>query len=382
VRSKFQDPTRTSDSAYRECGAPSSYEASKSCDEIARIPAKRNSTSRSFQRSEPSTAFDSTSMIRRISLFTLLLALFVFPALLYPQALTPPKGEGYVSLTFEDMFVKNHFLSSGARLDIGHIRTIGLVESIEYGITDRLGASLSLPVIASKYYGKDPHQLPIDDGNYHGGTQDFRLGVQYNVRRRPVVLTPFVTVIVPSRDYIFYAHSAVGTHQPELDLGLAAAGRFERWLPNAYYQAAYSYGIVGVVTGVRPNRSHMSLEGGYFVTRYLTLRVMADSQLTQGGLNIPQDFQINDFPNVADERWRHHDQSANINSLNLGGGFDVALGRRWNVFAGLTTSVWGENGHAMRTGLSAGVSWSFRTPWAKPTEADKALPVTSTTHTH
>jgi hypothetical protein len=365
VRSQLQDSIEIFDPAYH-------------CDEHLRIPAKRNSPSRLFRSLDLSPAYAHPSIIiRPILLLTLLV--FIFPVSLYPQALTPPKGEGYVSLAFEDLFVRDHFLSSGDRIDIGHIRTIGLIQSIEYGVTDHLGASLSLPVIASKYYGPDPHQLPIDDGNYHGSSQDFRIGVQYNVRRRPVILTPFVTVIVPSRDYIFFAHSAVGTHQPELDLGLAAAGHSERWLPNAYYQAAYSYGIVGVVTGVRPNRSHMSLEGGYFVTRYLTLRALADSQLTHGGFDIPQDFNLNISP--PDERFRHHDQSANINSLNLGGGFDVALGRRWDIFAALTTTVWGENGHAMRTGLSAGISWSFRTPWARPAQAEMAQPVT-TTHTH
>lgn len=306
----------------------------------------------------------------------------IFPPALFPQAWTPPRGEGYVSLTFGDMFVKDHFLSSGERVDLGHIRTIGLAQAIEYGITDRLGASLSLPVMASKYNGSQPHQFPIDNGNYHGGTQDFRIGLQYNVRRRPVMLTPFVTIVIPSRDYTFFAHSAVGTHQPELDLGLAVGGRFERWLPNAYYQAAYSYGIVGVGDGVRPNRSHMSLEGGYFVGRHLVLRALADSQLTQGGFNLPQDFpELEHSPPVVDEHLFHHDQSANINSLNLGGGIDVALGRRWDVFAALTTSVWGENGHAMRTGLSLGISWSFRTPWARPTHADIAPPTTST-HSH
>ena len=349
------------------------------CDKNLRIPARRNSTSHSFRCSHLRVADTHPSIVR--SIFLLTLVVLVFPASLHPQALTPPKGEGTVSLTFEDMFVKDHFLSSGTRIDIGHIRTVALVQSIDYGITDRLGASFSLPVIASKYYGPDPHQIPVDNGNYHGGTQDFRIGVQYNVRQRPVILTPFVTVVVPSRDYIFYAHSAVGTHQPELDLGLAVAGHSERWLRNAYYQAAYSYGIVGVVTGVRPNRSHINLEGGYFVTRYLTLRALADSQLTQGGFNIPQDFQISDFPHVANDQWRHHDQSANINALNLGGGFDVAL-RRWDLWAALTTSVWGENGHAMRTGLSAGISWSFRTPRARTTEPEMDHPMTSTTHTH
>ncbi len=36
------------------------------------------------------------------------------------------------------------------------------------------------------------------------------------------------------------------------------------------------------------------------------------------------------------------------------------------VYSSLLTSVWGQNGHALRTGLSVGVSWGFRTPWARP----------------
>ena len=123
----------------------------------------------------------------------------------------------------------------------------------------------------------------------------------------------------------------------------------------------------------------MGLEAGYLANRHLTLRVLADSQLTHGGYNIPQDFP--DFT-AADDRFSHHDQSANINSLNLGGGIDIALGRRWDVFAALTHSLWGQNGHAMRTGLSTGVSWSFRTPWARRADADTASPTISTTHTH
>jgi hypothetical protein len=68
--------------------------------------------------------------------------------------------------------------------------------------------------------------------------------------------------------------------------------------------------------------------------------------------------------------------------LNLGGGIDVALGRRWDVSAALLHSMWGQNGHAMRTGLSVGIGWSFLTPRARHTHADIASPATPTTHIH
>ena len=31
----------------------------------------------------------------------------------------------------------------------------------------------------------------------------------------------------------------------------------------------------------------------------------------------------------------------------------------------LTTTVWGRNGHALSLGEIVGLSWTFRTPWAK-----------------
>jgi hypothetical protein len=36
------------------------------------------------------------------------------------------------------------------------------------------------------------------------------------------------------------------------------------------------------------------------------------------------------------------------------------------VYSSLLTTVWGQNGHALHTGFSIGVSRSFHTPWARP----------------
>lgn len=291
------------------------------------------------------------------------------------QAWTPPKGEGYVSLTFTDTFTKDHFLSSGARLDIGHIRSVTLVPEVDFGVTDRLAVDFALPIVAAKYYGPDPHQIPYDNGNYHGGTQDFSIGGRYNWLRRPVMVTPFVRVGVPSRGYTYYAHSAVGTGQREAAVGIAVGHHSETWLPNAYFQAAFSYGIVQKVIGIRPNRSHMMLEGGYAVSRRLTLRVLAESQITNGGLNIPQDYPggTPDYPKPPDLRWSHHDQISNVNSLSLGGGFDVALTGDWDMYGTAFNTVWGQNGHAVR-GLAIGMSWKFRTPWARVDHPQKTSP--------
>jgi hypothetical protein len=305
-----------------------------------------------------------------------LLFLISMRAVVFAQAWTPTRGEGYVSLTFTDTFTKDHFLSSGARRDIGHIRSVTLVPEVDFGLTDRLAADFALPVVAAKYYGPDPHQLPYDNGNYHGGTQDFSIGVRYNWLRRPLTVTPFIRLGVPSRGYTYFAHSAVGTGQRESALGIAVGHQSETWLPNAYFQAAFSYGIVQKVIGIRPNRSHMLLEGGYAVSRRLTLRALAESQITNGGLNIPQDYPvIADYPQPPNLRWSHHDQISNVNSLSLGGGFDVALTGDWDVYGTAFNTVWGQNGHAVR-GLAIGMSWKFRTPWARVSHLQQTSPET------
>jgi hypothetical protein len=310
----------------------------------------------------------------------LFLLLVFVPAVVGAQAWTPPKGEGYASLTFIDTFTKDHFLSSGARLDIGHIRSVGLVPEIDFAFTNRLAVDLILPVIAAKYYGPDPHQLPIDNGNYHGGAQDFKVALRYNLRRRPLMLTPFASLGVPTREYTYYAHSAVGTRQREFALGIAVGRQFENWLPNAYFEGTFSYGIVESVDGVRPDRSHLGLESGYILGRRVTLRALAESQITHGGLNIPEDFPVMpDYPLPPDQRWSHHDQTANVNFLNFGSGVNVMLTRDWNAYATVYKTLWGENGHAIRVGLVAGMSWRFRTPWTRVT--DETAPSSLTNHT-
>ena len=53
-------------------------------------------------------------------------------------------------------------------------------------------------------------------------------------------------------------------------------------------------------------------------------------------------------------------------TLIAGGGFDYALTPSLAVFANALRTVWGENGHKLNLGLTTGISWHFRMPWARP----------------
>src|SRR5881394_1323736 len=161
----------------------------------------------------------------------------------FGQAWVPPKGEGEMALSYQNLFTKEHFNGDGSRHD--------------YGATDKLAVSLSVPYGFGKYDGPFPHLLPIDNGDYHGALQDLHIGVRYNIGTHPFVFTPFLAIAFPSHHYEHFAHSAVGTDLWEVQMGINAGRRLDPLLPNAYVQLRYSYALVQRVIGIRPNRSRI-----------------------------------------------------------------------------------------------------------------------------
>jgi len=269
--------------------------------------------------------------------------------------------------------MKYHLLAHGQRFDGGHIRSFVLVQDVDFGITSKLAVDVSLPFVLAKYSGPRPHQLPIDNGNYHGAFQDFRVNVRYNLWAHPLMVTPFVALGVPSHDYIYFAHSAGGTDQREYAFGASFGRSFEPVLPRVYAQGIYTFLIPEKVQGIRTYRSRLDWDVGYFPTRRLSIKSLGTLQIGHSGLSVGDGpGSLGDFPvrvpsNVV---WAHHDQTARISFLNVGGGASLTVTKSWSAFANLTTTVWGKNGHAISVGEVVGISWSFRTPWAGAKAAD------------
>jgi hypothetical protein len=305
----------------------------------------------------------SLTAVAVISLFTL-----VIPNNLLGQAFVPLRGEGTISTGYQYMSVHEHLQGDGTKFLAGRIYSQSISAMVDYGVTDKLAASFSLPYIASMYKGFNAHnpatlavpndQKFLDDGTYHGALQDIGFGVRYNVALRPMAITPFIAVNIPSHDYVFYAHTAPGRKLRQLSLGASVGGQSEAFLPNSYFHLRYAYEITErtEVEGVSYGGNQSLLRGdfGYFLTPRISAKAIQLLQITHGGLDYPTDF-----PDRTSELWLHHDQIQRINFLEMGGGIDYALSRSTDLSLSALKTVWGRNGHSLRMGLSVAVTWYF-----------------------
>src|SRR6202795_260214 len=121
------------------------------------------------------------------------------------QAWLPAKGEGSVSILYQDVFVKDH-MQATTPVDYGQIYSKTLLLDVTYGVTDNLAISFAIPWTAARYDGSRAHPLadlsgptpvfygvqPLDDGTYHQTLSDLRFDVRYNITKRWMVVTPFI----------------------------------------------------------------------------------------------------------------------------------------------------------------------------------------------
>ena len=271
------------------------------------------------------------------------------------QAWVPAQGEGAVSVLYQDLFVKDHFLAGGGRVDRGHIRSNNLLLDVTYGITDDLTVALAVPFVRTRYSGGAPHPTEQDNGEPHSGFQDLRFGARYKLFDGPVTITPFVGTTVPSHGYEYFAHAAYGTRVRELEVGSYVARMVGARLPGVFVQARYSYAFAQRIAGIDHDRSSLDLEVGYFVRPALRVFVLGTGQKTHGGIDTP------------DAGWRampanlapHHDRVARLEMLDLGGGAQFSVTRSIDVFGSFVTTLAGRNSHALARGLTIGASWGF-----------------------
>ena len=281
------------------------------------------------------------------------------------QAWLPPKGEASFSLGYGNVFVNKHYLGTSAgpgdnvESDFGHIRSQSVEIGLGYGLTDRLAASVAIPYILTKYYGTPgqnffPHTISVDDGQYHGIFQDFKINLSYQALQGRVAVAPFVSAVIPSHSYTYFAHSAAGKGLREYLVGTSFGARLDQLLAGSYVELTYSYAFVERVLGVHHDRSNGFLEVGYYVTPSLSLRGIGTAVYTHGGL-VLREADVLPPPEV----FLHHDQIDHESGISLGGGVSYVLTGSTELYVAYLTQVQGRGGHKIKDSLSFGVSYSF-----------------------
>jgi hypothetical protein len=297
------------------------------------------------------------------------------------QAFVPPAGEGSITIAYQNLLAHGHLDLNGDRMPgasgTDRVHTHAAVLEAEVGVTARWALNVALPYIRSRYDGDAPHRpqgtgapREWDDGTYHQTFQDFRFGVRYNITTHPLAITPFAEAIIPSHHYPSIAHAAVGKDLRALVVGGAAGGFLDAISPRLFFQVQAAYAVVQDVVDIRPNRSRVDGEVGYFITPRLAVRFLESYQVTHHGLDVlafsPMiAVEVHDHAETAitSEHRVNHDRLQRANYFTLGGGFGFALNDSMQVFGNVVTVVWGENVHPLR-GITVGLNTQFRTPWA------------------
>jgi hypothetical protein len=276
---------------------------------------------------------------------------------LHAQALVPDRGEGMLTLTYQNYDVVGHYNVHGHKNTNGGSQSHVLLMELDYGILEKVGLTLGLPFIASKYTGPPSyfvgpyltHPGPLDDRTYHAAFQDLRVEVRRQWWAGPVPVTPFVEASVPTHDYETVGEAVPGRHRRDMQVGANTALDLDRILPGAYVHGRYAYGAMERVRDFPFTRSNVDLEGGYAILPRLVVRGLAAWQVRHRGPALDQ---------LASD-WVHHDRFIAPSYINVGGGVSLSVMRSMEVNAVWVGTAAGSNGAHRAQMLAIGAGFQF-----------------------
>ena len=273
------------------------------------------------------------------------------------QSTVPPRGEGGVSVTYQNYHHTGHFNRQGQKNTNGATESHALLMQLDFGLSDTIGLNVMLPFVASKYTGPDLYIVegietrpgPLDDRTYHGAFQDLRFEVRRMFLAGPVAFAPFVSVSLPTHSYETRGEAVPGRRRTEFQFGVSAGLVLQKVLTGTEIEARYAYATLERVSGWPHTRSNIDVDIGHNAGSRLRFQGLIRGVIGHKRPTVQQ----------LQPDWLNHDRFMNPNALGIGARGTFALDRSTELYAFWTTNVRGSRGaHVMRT-LAIGVSRTF-----------------------
>lgn len=287
-------------------------------------------------------------------------------ALLADPAFARQKGEGSVRLEYQ--YIRTGaFDSSIGEIDIGNTDGHALLFSADYTITNRWTLTASLPWIKKRHQGALPHDpvndftayTPpdlrlIDDGSYHSDWQDLYVGANYLAKEGPLTIEPFIAVGVPTNNYPFYGHAAVGRNLWHVPVG--AGFSYQPYFSDFFFAWNVAYVFTEKTLGVDVSHWLVHAEASYFVTPRFVPKVFVSIKHGTEGLGFPDDYDLADLDN---ERWYKHDLMIKHNFTNAGVGVDWVLSDKYQLSMSWFTMVGPDQVNVVDRAWTVGLTYNF-----------------------
>jgi hypothetical protein len=292
------------------------------------------------------------------ALWTAVVVQLATAAPLQAQPWVPPEGEGTVSVTYQNYYVTGHFNVLGQENTNGATHAKAMIAEVDFGLTDTIGLTVTLPLIATKYTGPEEyfvggiatHPGPLDDRKYHAAFQDVRVEARRVCFAGPLAFAPLVSVSIPTHDYETHGEAVAGRHRRELQVGATAGADLNRLLPGTYVYGRYSLAAAERMHGFPSLKSNVDVEGGVELSGRIGLQGLASWQVRHKG---PTVAELNAFD------WLGHDRFMVSSYFNVGGGMTLSITRNAELHLLWLGTVSGNNGAHRARMLAIGTSWSF-----------------------
>jgi hypothetical protein len=289
------------------------------------------------------------------------------------------RGDGSIRVEYS-FFQNGAFLSRDETFDYWTTDTQVLMLSGDYAINDRWTVFASLPYVRRRFnsevpWGGDPHNpndpywvdfVPPDkqfwdDGDYHGGFQDFAIGVSYRIAKGRWTLNPYISFGVPASDYPFFAKTAIGRNLWTIPVG--ASFSFVPYFSDWHFDGDFAYVFSEKPLGQNVDYWLAHLSAGYWfkanlsVNAFLSLKYgygisLLSSRFIDEGAGSPPVYPA-DFDT---EEWWQHDRLIGNRNLNYGLSVDYTFSPKWSVSGSTFRSAWteeaNENDFAFTLGLT------------------------------